>query len=709
MKFKKMTAENTYSWKKLSFSFTTHRGITLFLGKSKDDNTANGAGKSGIIRTLFLGLWGRELYAEPMDLVIHRSADNGFLIDIEFEDRGHQFRIVRFRKRTDREVPTGVDFYIDGKLFNGDTATKTQEIIDSKLKLSAQLFLSSIMTIQNAKNPFLTATDNEKKEIFSELLDLIVYSMAFDHTKKEIDDLEERFKTLNIKIEQLTEKVKEREEEVNDLKQKESDFENEKTLSVLLLNGKENKIKEEIEELNNSNTELTKINEEITAKNNEIDALKKTKTDAAEQLAEQPVIEEMISEHKEELNQISNSENSLKAQLRMVSSELETLRKRVDKPTVLEKSVDQLRTNSDAVNLIVSEITLHQEKVQNLNQSAKTVSAQFNMANLDRIKELEEKKKEYDKQIEETIVKRPEISEAKNLLEVELKVVKDLGTAIGKIDGKVDLINASLKKLQERKNLLSNVEVLIQSKNDVLNDLAKQVTAAKEVKNTYKDLIVSVNKKIEEVKANLATNQQLAATVEEDLQYLYFWKGGFSPVGIRSFIFDEVIDLLNQKVQANLNDLSNGALSVVFGSESVSSKGTLNNKISTNIYQSGESTTFGLLSGGEQRRAILAVNLALTELAEAYSGTTMNIKFLDEPFDGMDSQGQTECFKIFARLSQNKDGFYIISHDQSFQELCPNVVYIVKENGESKIVTRNEFEPALEEGDIGQYLSFSQD
>jgi DNA repair exonuclease SbcCD ATPase subunit len=145
---------------------------------------------------------------------------------------------------------------------------------------------------------------------------------------------------------------------------------------------------------------------------------------------------------------------------------------------------------------------------------------------------------------------------------------------------------------------------------------------------------------------------------------------------------------------------------VVFGSESISSKGTINNKISTSIYQSGDETTFGLLSGGEQRRAILAVNLALTELAEAYSGTTMNIKFLDEPFDGMDSQGQTECFKIFARLSQNKDGFYVISHDQSFQELCPNVVYIVKEGGESKIVTRNEFSPA---GDINQLLSFSQD
>jgi DNA repair exonuclease SbcCD ATPase subunit len=706
MKFKNLKSENTYSWRNLNFSFTAHRGTTLFLGKSKDDNTANGAGKTGIIRILFLGLWGKELYAEPLDMAIYRGGDNGFLIEVEFEDRGHKFKIVRFRGRTDREVPTGVDFYVDDKLFNGETATDTQKIIEAKLKLSPRLFLSSIMTIQNATNPFLTASDTEKKEIFSELLDLIAYSLAFDQTKKEIDALELKATEINSKIDNLNERLKERESELKDLKVQETEFENQKNINVKVLADKELKIQEEIKALRNSNSELLAINEDIKKKNEEIEKLKQQKLDAAPKLSEESVIEEMINEYKEQLNQISNEEKILNNQLSSTNTELDRLQKRKNKPSVLEKSIDQLKVASDIVISVSPEIEKHQDKVLDLTKASKDVYSQFNTTNEERIKELETKKKEEAAKIAAAIAERPSLNEAKKLLDDELKEVKDLKTETSKIDGKVESINSALKEVQERKNLLSNVEVVIQSKNEALTDLAKQINEAKNVKNTYKDLIQVADGKIEDIKQQLAHNNKLSEGFKDDLQYLYFWKGGFSPVGIRSFIFDEVIDLLNQKVQANLNDLSNGSINVVFGSESISSKGTINNKISTSIYQSGDETTFGLLSGGEQRRAILAVNLALTELAEAYSGTTMNIKFLDEPFDGMDSQGQTECFKIFARLSQNKDGFYVISHDQSFQELCPNVVYIVKEGGESKIVTRNEFSPA---GDINQLLSFSQD
>jgi ABC-type Mn2+/Zn2+ transport system ATPase subunit len=69
----------------------------------------------------------------------------------------------------------------------------------------------------------------------------------------------------------------------------------------------------------------------------------------------------------------------------------------------------------------------------------------------------------------------------------------------------------------------------------------------------------------------------------------------------------------------------------------------------------------------------------------------MNIKFLDEPFNGIDSSGQIQCFRLFNRIAQTKE-LYVISHDESFQQLCPNAIYLIKKNGGSKIVDRAEFE-----------------
>ena len=109
-------AENAYSFGKLNFEFN-HKGTTLIIGRNEDQNTANGAGKSSILKILYLGLWGKELNAEPVDLVAYRGAAAGYLIDIEFEDKGHNFRIVRYRDRKDKDPKTGVDFYIDDELF----------------------------------------------------------------------------------------------------------------------------------------------------------------------------------------------------------------------------------------------------------------------------------------------------------------------------------------------------------------------------------------------------------------------------------------------------------------------------------------------------------------------------------------------------------------------------------------------------------------
>ena len=153
MKFIKLSAKNVYSFKELNFEFN-HRGTSLILGKNLDQNTANGAGKSSILKTLYFVLWGKELNGESIELIKKRDEKDGFIAEVEFEDRGHNYKIIRYRDRKDKENKTGLDFYIDDKLFNGETASDTQKIIERKIKISPRLFLSSILTAQNETKHF---------------------------------------------------------------------------------------------------------------------------------------------------------------------------------------------------------------------------------------------------------------------------------------------------------------------------------------------------------------------------------------------------------------------------------------------------------------------------------------------------------------------------------------------------------------------------
>ena len=88
----------------------------------------------------------------------------------------------------------------------------------------------------------------------------------------------------------------------------------------------------------------------------------------------------------------------------------------------------------------------------------------------------------------------------------------------------------------------------------------------------------------------------------------------------------------------------------------------------------------------------MAVDLALTEIAESRSGIKLNLKFLDEPFNGIDANGQQKSLALFSKLAQKKDGFYIISHEEKFQNMCQNQIYILKKNGVSQIVSREDYE-----------------
>ena len=811
MKIKKLYAENIYSFKKLEVDFLAFAGvISIILGKNLDQKTANGAGKTSILKALYWALWNKELNGATIEEMVNRVfPDNGMLAILEFEDRGYEYKITRYKSyKPNSSSPklhngdvvsgSGVEFLVNGQPFMGESHSKTQGIIEQKIRMTPRLFLSCVLMAQNTKNTFLTANDSEKKELLSELLDLQAYEKAFKNVKEAIKDVEEKIAQNENKIDILNEQIDSLKNQINQLESQEKEYDDEikvkkqsmskqiatfeaeleelKKLAVLEikseklreeLNIEENQIKslkKEIESENQINQALASIenqiknDEELVVSIHENIESKKNKLESInlDEPNEDIDIESLKTKLNNEIKQandkgnelekirselqgkISNKSNLLKIQ-QSLQEELKTIEHQLSELKNNSLCTSCLRVfkegESQSLDNLLSKTKEKEKSLKSeiTNYAEQLLQIDLNQKNLDDVlikifesqKELEkldldknyilkmemnrnlalQKKELFSKQKEEIIQEISDLENKNQNINKQVKVNQKKVNEILKLKQKFLPLKESLSKLEEKisslKENISKAESLeidirlaktrFKEKIESINNHKKELFELENKTNPYLGMKNNLIKQNDNFKNKLDVLRKTVAENQEELKYLNFWKIGFAPIGIRSFITDDVIELLNRKTQENLNDLFDGAISVMFDPESTNNKGLVSNKISTVFLQNGKETNFNLLSGGEQQRAILATELALTEVAEARAGTKLNIRFLDEPFNGMDNNGQVKSLSLFARIARDKDGFFVISHDENFQHLCQKALFVLKSKEISYIVDKENF------------------
>ncbi|RAQ97265.1 AAA family ATPase [Thermogemmatispora tikiterensis] len=101
--------------------------------------------------------------------------------------------------------------------------------------------------------------------------------------------------------------------------------------------------------------------------------------------------------------------------------------------------------------------------------------------------------------------------------------------------------------------------------------------------------------------------------------------------------------------------------------------------------------TFAQLSGGEQMSAALAVRLALLKKL-----SNLTIAFFDEPTQNMDSTRRSNLAEQIRRV-RGFDQLIVISHDDTFEQGLDSLIRLRKENGETRLVSDEEWQAAFEE------------
>lgn len=189
--FAKISAINFFSWKELEFDFKS--GVTLISGQNLDDNTSEGSGKSSIPNALCWGLYGQLPKDVNIDDVI-KTGEKDCCVIITLENGTE---IVRSRKPNELaiELPNGDD-YSAGDVIKGKDMKETQKLINELIGMSFDTFCQSVYFAQNYSNKFITANQEEKAKILSELQDLSI----FDRASKKASELLKTNKTKNEKL-----------------------------------------------------------------------------------------------------------------------------------------------------------------------------------------------------------------------------------------------------------------------------------------------------------------------------------------------------------------------------------------------------------------------------------------------------------------------------------------------------------------------------
>ena len=152
----------------------------------------NGAGKSSILDAMTWALWGKARAKRDNELI--HLGQNDMHVQIDFEQEGERYRVLRRRARAGRTSRGAVDFMIWGednrpRIINEASMRGTQDKINEILRLDYETFVHSAFLQQGRADAFTVKTPAERKGILSDILGLDQWSVYEDRVKSILNDI----------------------------------------------------------------------------------------------------------------------------------------------------------------------------------------------------------------------------------------------------------------------------------------------------------------------------------------------------------------------------------------------------------------------------------------------------------------------------------------------------------------------------------------
>lgn len=368
MKLKSVTVQNFLSYGPEVVIPLDITGLVLIVGDNKDAEKAdsNGVGKSGLLHAIAYGLWGRTVYGQKADEVIHNGVNKNCKVKLTIEDDNTIYEVIRTRACSSETKPNDLVLIKDNIDISASTIDETQNKINSIVGMTFEIFTA---LMPGCGVEIATLTDKEIKELLEAILKTnelsIAHEIALERYKKLDKEISVNLTTIASK-ESYLEECNTR---INEYEEKSNSFENDKQAEI-------DQLDKELAQL--SHTNLEELKEQILKDVKKQVNLKKLLAKALELLAKN-------NTSKINLNlEFANKNSKLCTQLKDFIQRKNNLLKLRECPTCYSTVCD---THKDEV------LKGFEEAIKNITHEIELLDADENARQF----KLEELTKKYDK------------------------------------------------------------------------------------------------------------------------------------------------------------------------------------------------------------------------------------------------------------------------------------------------------------------------
>jgi DNA repair exonuclease SbcCD ATPase subunit len=509
--------------------------------------------------------------------------------------------------------PNSVKLWINGAEAEG-VATKIEDKILDALDLTYNQFVQVCYRYQKSSDRFLKLNDTSKKEFLTSILGLDRYGAAYKITHNKISDLEKKISFLEGAISSGLGELKIHEDGLQRSNDKFLQVEQERIIKL----------------------------QDFVKRNVQFERTRDASRQAL--LSEQTKLQEELQVLE---SATSGNVDKVLARIKSVESEL--------------FNIGYLRANTGSVQKMIQDL-----KTVRLDPVCFSCGQAIPEGKrVDHTLEIDG----FERQIREwapLIAKEEEFQE-------ELKKLKTLYSQVNQphqenvnrrnaISSRLHSVVTDLRSFSDQESRLKTEEAsLVDSYDRILGQIREQARGAQA-------LIEQTRGKLTKLKADKLDH-------ETNISYLEEIKKLFSPTGIRAFIFDGLIETLNQRIDFYLQAFFNGLVKFEYVSDEKTGKFT------ERLTYGDKERSVAMLSGGEECRLSLAVDLALSDVISTRLAVQPNVLILDEAADGLDTVGRECLMTLLHDLERARDVIFVVDHESEFKTNFSNVIKLELKNG----------------------------
>ena len=209
-----MIVFKTLRWKNFLSTGTSCCEIALDNHKSTLIVGHNGAGKSTMLDALSFGLFGKAHRNIGKNQLVNSINKKSAVVEVTFQVSGSEYKIVRGIK------PNVFEIWKGGTMINQSSHAKEyQKILEQNiLKLNHKSFHQIVVLGSSSFIPFMQLSNNHRREVIEDLLDINVFSKMNNILKEQQSGLREEIKDATHTIEVNKTKIESQKKYIRDIK-----------------------------------------------------------------------------------------------------------------------------------------------------------------------------------------------------------------------------------------------------------------------------------------------------------------------------------------------------------------------------------------------------------------------------------------------------------------------------------------------------------